>query len=355
MSVDLSKIKISPVKKSRLPETDLNNIPFGRVFTDHCFVARYQNGNWEDLEIKPLEKLSLHPSNLALHYGQSIFEGMKASSDSQGNPLLFRPEDHASRLNRSASRMCMPSFPEDLFMEALVELIRLDREWIPKTEGSSLYIRPLMFAMDEFLGVAPSKSYLFIIMLLPVGPYYDKPVKLYADTEFTRAAIGGTGEAKTAGNYAASLLPSRLAHQKGYDQVLWLDGKDHKYIQEVGTMNIFFVFEDHIATPAIDGAILSGITRQSFITLLKEKGYDVRERALTIREVMDKGKSGELKEVFGSGTAAVATIVSEICYQDEVITFDPGKAEIGPMLKDMIEGIRTGEIEDSHHWIVRVE
>lgn len=338
-----------------MPETDLNNIPFGRVFTDHCFTAIYKNGKWENPEIKPLENFSLHPSNLALHYGQSIFEGMKASSDAEGHPLLFRPWEHARRLNQSAARMCMPSFPEDLFMEALAELVRLDRNWIPKAEGSSLYIRPLMFAMDEFLGVAPSESYLFIIMLLPVGPYYDKPVKLLADTEFTRAAIGGTGEAKTAGNYAASLLPSRLAHQKGYDQVLWLDGKEHKYVQEVGTMNIFFVFDDHIATPAIDGAILSGITRRSFITLLQEKGYDVRERPLTIREVMDKGKTGQLKEVFGSGTAAVATLVSEIRYQDEAVTFDPEKAEIGPMLKETIEGIRAGEIEDIHQWIFRVE
>lgn len=355
MSVELSKIKISPTKRSRLPETDLNNIPFGRVFTDHCFMAHYQNGEWTNLEIKPLENFSLHPSNLALHYGQSIFEGMKASSDSSGHPLLFRPEDHARRLNRSAARMCMPAFPEEVFIEALTELVRLDKDWIPKAEGSSLYIRPLMFAMDEFLGVAPSESYLFIIMLLPVGPYYDKPVKLFADTEFTRAAIGGTGEAKTAGNYAASLLPSRLAHQKGYDQILWLDGKEHKYVQEVGTMNIFFVFEDHIATPAIDGAILSGITRQSFITLLREKGYDVRERPITIAEVMEKGKSGELKEVFGSGTAAVATVVSEICYNEKIVRFDVDRAEIGPMLKETIEGIRAGEIDDTHDWILKIK
>lgn len=354
MSVDISKIKISPTENSRLKETDLSNIPFGRVFTDHYFKASYKNGEWQEMEISPIQHFSLHPSNLALHYGQSIFEGMKASSDDEGHPLLFRPEDHARRLNRSAARMCMPDFPEEIFMEAIRKLVDLDRDWIPKSEGSSLYIRPLMFAADEFLGVAPSESYLFVILLLPVGPYYDKPVKLLADTEHIRASVGGTGEAKTAGNYAASLLPSRLAKEKGYDQVLWLDGRERKYVQEVGTMNIFFVFEDHIVTPATDGAILSGITRQSFITLLREKGHRVEERPITIREVMDKGASGELLEVFGSGTAAVATIVSEIRYKDEQVKFDPEEAEIGPMLKQAIEDIRSGKKEDTHQWIVKI-
>ncbi len=355
MSVDVSNIKISPVSKSKINTVDFDNIPFGRVFTDHYFLAHYRNGAWEDLEISPLKYFSLHPSNLALHYGQSIFEGMKASSDKNGVPLLFRPEEHARRFNRSARRMCMPEFPEDVFLDALSELVELDRNWIPDRPGSALYIRPLMFATDEFLGVAPSETYIFVIMLLPVGPYYSKPVKLWADTEFVRAVAGGTGEAKTAGNYAASLLPSKLAKDRGCDQVLWLDGKERKYVQEVGTMNIFFVFEDHIATPELDGAILSGITRNSFQTLLNEKGYDVQTRKITIDEVMEKGKNGQLKEVFGSGTAAVATIVEEIRYKDAIINFDPEAAEVGPMLKQTIEDIRHGRQEDSHDWVVRLE
>lgn len=354
MNVDASKIQISPISQSGVDGIDFNNIPFGRVFTDHYFTAQYRNGEWMDAEISPLENFSLHPANLALHYGQSIFEGMKASADETGQPLLFRARDHAKRLNRSARRMCMPEFPEELFLEALISLVDIDRHWIPKTEGSSMYIRPLMFATDEFLGVAPSETYTFIILLLPVGPYYSQPVKLFADTEFVRAAIGGTGEAKTAGNYAASLLPSKLAKEKGFDQVLWLDAKEFKYIQEVGTMNIFFVFDDHIATPATEGAILSGITRDSFLTILREKGYDVRERPITIQEVMDKGANGSLKEIFGSGTAAVSTIVSELRYKDQSIELDPKNSEIGIMLKNTIEDLRRGRQPDRYGWIQKV-
>lgn len=355
MYVDASNIKISPVSKSKITTVDFDHIPFGRVFTDHFFLAHYRNGRWGDMKISPLENFSLHPSNLALHYGQSVFEGMKASADEKGTPLLFRPVEHARRLNRSARRLCMPEFPEEVFIEALTGLVDLDRNWIPNRPGSALYIRPLMFATDEFLGVAPSETYTFVIMLLPVGPYYSKPVKLWADTEFVRAVAGGTGEAKTAGNYAASLLPSKLAKEKGFDQILWLDGKERKYIQEVGTMNIFFVFEDHVATPELDGAILSGITRDSFLTLLTGKGYEVQTRKITIDEVMEKGRNGQLKEVFGSGTAAVTAIVEQIRYKDSVINFDPEAAEVGPMLKQTIEGIRNGQLEDTHDWVLRVE
>ncbi len=354
MSVDLSNIKISPVSQSRIDTVDFDQIPFGKVFTDHMFKANYRNGCWQDMEIGPVRNFSLHPSNLALHYGQSIFEGMKGAANENGVPLLFRPTDHAHRLNRSARRMCMPEFPEDLFLEVLKELVDLDRKWIPDRPGSALYIRPLMFATDEFLRVAPSETFLFAIMLLPVGPYYGEPVKLLADTEFVRAVAGGTGEAKTAGNYAASLLPSRLAKEKGYDQILWLDGRERKYVQEVGTMNIFFVFEDHIATPELDGAILSGITRDSFLTLLHDMDYKVRERPITIEEVMEKGKTGQLKEVFGSGTAAVANTVKEIRYKDSSVTFDPETAKIAPMLKKSLEDIRHGRVEDKFDWVVRV-
>lgn len=347
-------INIKPVAKSKRSTVDFNNIPFGRVFTDHMFIAHYKNGQWSDMTIKAVENFSLHPSNLALHYGQSIFEGMKASKNAAGEPLLFRPDEHIKRLNRSADRMCMPHFPEDVFLEVLAELVNLDKDWIPNIEGSSLYIRPLMFATDEFLGVAPSENFIFIILLLPVGPYYDKPVKLIADPTFVRAVRGGTGEAKTAGNYAASLLPSKLAKEKGFDQILWLDGVENSIIQEVGTMNIFFVFDDHIATPKTDGAILKGITRMSFIDRLRDMGHRVEERLISIDEIVKRGQDGSLREVFGSGTAAVATTVSQINYKDKAITFDPATAVIAPQLKQFIEDLRNGRIEDEYGWITKV-
>ncbi|GAA5220635.1 branched-chain amino acid aminotransferase [Membranihabitans marinus] len=351
MSTISSDIKINRVLESKLSKTNLQDIPFGRVFTDHMFIAHYIDGEWTQMEIKGIENFSLHPSNLALHYGQSIFEGMKASKNADGQPLFFRPDEHIKRLNRSADRMCMPHFPEDLFLEVVSELVNIDKDWIPDMEGSSLYIRPLMFAMDEFLGVAPSERFKFVILLLPVGPYYDKPVKLIADPQFVRAVKGGTGEAKTSGNYAASLYPSKLAKSKGYDQILWLDGVNNSLIQEVGTMNIFFVFDDHIATPLADGAILKGITRMSFIQLLKDRGYDVRERHISIEEVMESGKNGSLIEVFGSGTAAVATTVEQITYGEESIHFESDKAKIAPELKSYIEDLRNGRIEDTYGWI----
>ena len=256
------EISIERVKSSRLPQTDLNNIPFGRVFTDHMFVMDYKNGSWQNAKIEGVRNLAIHPANLTLHYGQSIFEGMKASKNADGVPLLFRPEMHATRMNASAERMCMPTIDPELFVEAVRQLVYLEKDWIPDMAGSALYIRPFMFATDEFLGVAPSETYKFIIMTLPVAPYYSKPVKLFASTQYIRAAKGGVGEAKTAGNYAASLLASKQARDKGFDQVLWLDGRDFKYVQEVGTMNIFFVIDQMVITPPTDGAILKGITQR---------------------------------------------------------------------------------------------
>ena len=302
-------IKITKATSSRIHSVDMDNIPFGKVFSDHMFIADYIDGKWINCEIKPLEALSLHPSNLALHYGQSVFEGMKASVTKDGLPCLFRPEMHAKRINKSAERLCMPHFPEDLFIEALHKLIGLESNWIPAKSGSALYIRPFMFATDEFLGVRPSKTYKFIIMTLPVGPYYAEPVSLKAETEFVRASIGGVGEAKAAGNYAASLYPVMLANQQGFDQIMWLDGNEFKYVQEVGTMNIFFVIDNVLVTPETDGAILKGITRDCVITLMKDKGYKVEERLIEISEIYEAKEKGTLTEIFGVGTAAVVSKV----------------------------------------------
>ncbi len=343
-------IIVEKTNDSNLNNIDFNNIPFGRVFTDHMYLAEYNNGHWNPGQILKISDLEVHPANMAWHYGQSIFEGMKAFKSVDGLPMLFRASDHAARLNRSAERMCMPSFEEEVFVDALRTLISLDRDWIPTKEGSSLYIRPFMFATDEFLGVAPSKTYKFIILLLPVGPYYDKAVSLWADPVYTRAAIGGTGEAKTCGNYAAGLLPTKLANEKGFDQILWLDGQEHKYVQEVGTMNIFFVLEDEIITPYPDGAILRGITRDSFLHILREKGHKVTERKISIDELVDLHTSGKLIEAFGSGTAAVATRVKNITYKDTEMNFDLDRSNIAGMLKEELHGIRTGAAEDRYGW-----
>lgn len=348
----MSNLKITKVQNSAATSVDFNNIPFGRIFTDHMYVADYIDGEWTNMEIVPLEKFSIHPGNLAWHYGQSIFEGMKATRDAEGTPLLFRPEEHVYRLNASARRMCMPEFPEQAFLEAVHSLVRLEKDWIPPQEGSALYIRPFMIAMDDALGVRPSDEYKFIICTLPVGPYYPKPVKLKAEETYIRAAMGGVGEAKTAGNYAASLYPAKLAKAEGYDQVMWLDAKEFKYIQEVGTMNIFFVIGDEVITPITEGTILKGITRKTIIELLRDKGYNVIERRISIDEVVEASERGDLKEVFGTGTAAVIAMVDEIKYRDHVMHLDPSNYVVAPLAKNTINGLRNRTIEDSKGWVV---
>ncbi|NND09032.1 MAG: branched-chain amino acid aminotransferase [Saprospiraceae bacterium] len=344
------EIAIDHIAVSRLASVDLTNIPFGRVFTDHMFSMDYRDGKWHDATIEPVSELSLHPANCTLHYGQSIFEGMKAFKNLEGTPILFRPKMHARRLNASAERMCMPAVDEELFIDAVKQLVLLEEAWIPEGEGSALYIRPFMFATDEFLGVAPSETFKFIILTLPVAPYYSQPVKLLASDKYIRAAIGGVGEAKTSGNYAASLYASKKAMEEGYDQILWLDGKEFKYAQEVGTMNIFFVIGDTVVTPKTDGAILKGITRDSFLQLLKRDQIPCEERAISIDEVFAAYEKGELNAVFGSGTAAVAVDVSHIKYKDRVIKLPVEDNNLAQQLKSQLNGIRKGEIPDHFDW-----
>ncbi len=344
-------IKITRTANSRIDSLDFNNIPFGKIFTDHMFVVDYKDGQWVNPEILPLDMIPTHPGNLAWHYGQAIFEGMKASKSKAGNALLFRPEQHAIRLNESARRMCMPEIPAELFLDGLRKLVALDVAWIPPQEGSALYIRPLMYATDESIGVRQSDTYKFIIMCLPVGPYYNQPVKLKADEFYVRAVQGGVGEAKTAGNYAASLLPAKLAKEEGYDQIMWLDAIHHKFVQEVGTMNIFFVINNEVITPATDGAILKGITRACAIELLESKGITVVQRPISIDEVVLASQNGTLQEVFGTGTAAVVSPVSLIGYKEEKIELDPSKYTIAPMIKDTINKLRTQDVPDTFHWL----
>lgn len=349
-------IKVTRTEKSRLSTVDFDNIPFGRVFSDHMFVTEYVNGEWVNPRIEPFAPFAINPASMGLHYGQNIFEGMKASKSQDGEPLLFRPEMHARRLNLSASRMCMPALPEDLFLEALNLLVGIDSNWIPAKEGSALYIRPFMFANDEFIGVKASQTYKFIIITGPVGPYYPKPVSLLAQTQYIRAAQGGAGEAKAAGNYGSAMLPSKMAQDKGYDQVLWLDGREFKYIQEVGTMNIFFVIDGKVITPATDGAILRGITRDSILHLLPTMGFSVEERPISIDEVVEAYHKGTLQECFGAGTAAVVAHVDKIAYKDLIMNLPPMEnRKIGETVKSYINALRAGKIEDTRGWIVPVK
>ena len=349
-------IKVSKTENSRLSEVDFDKIPFGRTFSDHMFVADYIDGEWTNLQIVPFSRFMMHPSSLALHYGQAIFEGMKASKGIDDQPYFLRPELHAKRFNASAKRMCMPTVPEDLFLEALHKLIAIDKDWIPKKVGSALYIRPFMFANGEFIGVAPSDTYKFIIFTGPVGPYYPKPIRLVVEEKYVRAADGGVGEAKTAGNYAASLLPAKLAKEKGYDQVMWMDANEFKYIQEAGTMNLFFVIDGKVITPATSGSILKGITRASILIILKDKGYTVEERPISIDEVVEAHENGTLEEVFGTGTAAVVANVSDFTYKGVQYDLPPVEDhKIAHLARNEINGLRSREIEDTRGWIVPVK
>jgi branched-chain amino acid aminotransferase len=351
----MNNITINPTANSRLKEVDFNNIPFGRVFSDHMYTATYEGGEWKDFTIEPTKNINVHPAMMALHYGQSIFEGMKATVDQKGTPLLYRPKKHIERLNASARRMSMPEFPEKAFLDAIHSLVGIDRNWIPPKEGSALYIRPFMFATDEYIGVTASSKYKFIILTLPVGPYYNKAVSLKVERKYVRAVKGGVGEAKTCGNYAASLLPARLAVKEGFDQVMWMDAHEFKYIQEVGTMNLFFVFKDRVVTPSTDGAILKGITRMSIIEYLKGEGHKVEEYPLTIDEVKDAYNKGELIEAFGSGTAAVVANISRIKDTDIDMKFDESNWMLSKEIKSFINGVRIGKVPDKYGWIVPVK
>lgn len=320
------------------------------------FVADYINGEWTDLRIEPYGSLDLHPANAALHYGQSIFEGMKAYKNEKGEILIFRADANARRLNESAVRMCMPEIPEEIFMEGLLQLLDLDRDWIPSGKGASLYIRPYMFAMDNYIGVKPSDTYKFIIFTCPVGAYYSQPVSVKVETEFTRATEGGTGAAKTSGNYAASLFPALQAQKAGYDQLLWTDGKSHSKIEESGTMNVMFDINGTLITaPTNTGTILKGITRDSVIKLAKEWNKPLEERFLTVSELEDALRKGSLREAFGTGTAATIAHISKINVngQDYLLPEIAPDAFSNKVLSEL-DGIKYGDIPDSRGWIVKI-
>ena len=347
-------ILVTKIEKSKVDQLDFNNIPLGTTFTDHMFICDYANGKWETPKIQPLELIPTHPAAMALHYGQAIFEGMKATVDTDGNPMLFRADKNAARLNFSADRMGMPNFPEDLFVEGLKQLVALEQNWIPPQEGSALYLRPFMYADEPFIGMRAANNYKFIIIASPSGPFFTNRIKLYAETKYIRAANGGTGEAKAAGNYAAAIRPTEIAKSKGYDQVLWLDAVEHKYIQEVGTMNIFFKIDGKFITPNRDGSILDGITRMSVIDVLKHKGYDVIERPITIHEIEEASNNGTLEEAFGTGTAVGIAYIQEIGSADKTIHVSD-ESPVGLEVNDMLNDIKTGKIKDPFNWMIKIE
>jgi len=348
-------INITKVETSKLVDMTLENLPFGRYFTDHMLEADYENGEWKNVEIKPYQPLLMEPSLAALHYGQAIFEGIKAYKDADGNAAIFRPYDNFKRFNLSAERMQMPTVPEEIFMEGMRLLIDIDKNWIPAMPDHSLYIRPFMFSSDPVIGVKPSDTYKFMIILSPTGPYYATPMRIYVEETYTRAAPGGVGFSKNAGNYGGSMLATALARKQGYDQVLWTDAFEHKYLQEVGTMNVFFIIGNQAVTPSLeDGTILAGVTRDSAITVLKEMGLEVVERKISIDELMDAHKSGQLREVFGTGTAATISMIKELKYKDYIMYFDTDKSLVAPELKTRLNAIRDGKAEDVHGWMYKI-
>jgi branched-chain amino acid aminotransferase len=349
-------IKITKTTQSRIKSCDFSNIQFGNVFSDHMFVADYADGEWKNFEIMPYGPLHLSPSTFALHYGQAIFEGMKAFKDENGEARLFRPTDNHKRMNLSAHRMGMAQIPEEIFMEGLKQLVDLDRDWIPTQPGSALYLRPYMFASDEFVGVRPARHFKFIIFSCPVNAYYPKPVRVIVEQKYVRAFDGGVGFAKAAGNYGISMLPTLEANQKGFDQIIWTDGREHKYIEESGTMNVFFVIGKTVITPVLDGTILAGITRDSCIKLLKAKGYDVQERKISVDEIVEAQQAGTLTDAFGTGTAAIIAKIASFTYNNTEYTLpDADTREVSNWLYKTLYGVQTGSVADEFNWIEPVE
>lgn len=346
-------ITINKVSQSKIETVDFNNLGFGKVFTDHMFLADFENNEWQNARIVPFQNLSIHPATSFIHYGQAIFEGLKASKNSKGETVVFRPEMNIKRMNISAQRMAMAEFPEELFLQALDELLMLDDQWIPTQEGQSLYIRPFCFATEEVVRIKRSSKYTFAIILSPVAAYYSEPVSVYASENHVRAFPTGTGFAKAAGNYGGAIQPIEQIKAKGFDQLLWLDATERKYIQEIGTMNFAVVIDGKVLTADLsEGTILPGITRDTALTLLKEWNIPVEERPVSMHEIVEASENGTLEDAFGMGTAAVVSYIKTIGYQDTVMHLPPvSERTISTRLKEEIVKQRQGEVEDTHQWL----
>ncbi|UTW62125.1 branched-chain amino acid aminotransferase [bacterium SCSIO 12741] len=352
---DIKEIRIEKTNQTRIGEFDENNLKFGREFTDHMFVADYHDGEWQDARIIPYQNLSLSPATSFIHYGQSIFEGLKAHKSENGEILVFRPDANWKRMNESAHRMCMAQLPRELFMDSIIKLLQLDSAWMPSAKGTSMYIRPFMFATEPFLGVKPSPSYRFMVILSPSGSYYSEPVRVKIEKHYARAMEGGVGSAKTSGNYAASLYPALQGMKEGYDQLIWTDAKDHERIEEAGTMNIMFVVDGKVITPKPSTSILDGITRQSVVQIARDWGYEVEQRTIYVKEILEAIQNGTLTEAFGVGTAAtiapIKTIgIDGVDYDLNPVDNRPFSQKMGAYLSDY----KHGKVDDEYHWLVRV-
>jgi len=351
--------RVLPPAKRRSRPADESALGFGDIYSDHMFRLDYHNGAWRDPRIEPFGPLLLSPAAMCLHYAQEIFEGLKCYRQSSGALALFRPRDNFARLNRSARRVCIPPLDEELCLAALKELIKVDQDWVPRGRGTSLYIRPFVIAVEPHLGVRPASEYFFLIITGPVGAYYAagfSPINIYVEPYYSRAALGGLGEIKTGGNYAASILAAEEAHRQGFSQILWLDPKEHKYIEEVGSMNMFFVIDDEVITPPLSGTILAGITRDSVLTLARDWGFKTAERPLSIDELLAAGRNGRLKEAFGTGTACVISPVGRLRYREDEVTV--GVGGIGPLtqrLYDEILGLQVGDRPDPYNWVTLLQ
>lgn len=354
------EIKTIKTTSPKTKPTKDQKLGFGKIFTDHMFIMNYTEGKgWHDARIEPYANLSLSPASMVFHYGQEMFEGLKAYKGVDGKTYLFRPDMNAKRTNESNKRLVIPNLPEEYFVQAVKAVVKIDEDWIPSEPGTSLYVRPFIIATDDFLGVAPSKTYMFIIILSPSGAYYEsglQPVSIWIEDDYVRAVKGGMGFAKTGGNYAASLIAQVKAHDEGFSQVLWLDGVERKYIEEVGAMNIFFKIDGKIVTPELSGSILPGITRNSVIELCKSWGLTVEERKISVDELIEAQKNGSLEEAFGTGTAAVISPVGKLRFMDDVMTINSGGiGDISQKLYDTVTGIQLGKLEDPFGWRVEVK
>ena len=351
MAVLTEPIHVERVAKSRLPGIDFNNLGFGAHISDHMLMIGYKDGQWQEPKIMPYGNLELSPAMLALHYGQSVFEGMKAFKNDQGTITIFRPERHHKRLLKSLDRMCMPAISEELFLQSLSALIEVDAGWVPTTEGASLYLRPFVFASEAKLGVKVAEEYKFIILTSPVGPYFSKPIRVKVEEEFVRAAEGGTGFAKCAGNYGGAFYPTMLAQKQGFDQVLWTDAKDHKYIDESGAMNVMFVLNGKLVTPKLSTSLLDGVTRDSILTLASAMGIEKEERRVSVAEIEEAFKNKTITEAFGVGTAAVVSQIATIHIHGtdyNLPAVDSNSFQL--RVKKKLNDIRKGIEPDTHHW-----
>lgn len=355
MITDIVQFEVQKAMNSRIAQIDWENIPFGKVFSDHMFMVDYYDSKWHDPKVVPYGKLELNPSISALHYGQAIFEGMKAYKDHNGENIMFRPHDNIKRFNQSASRMCMPKVPDKLFIEGLRQLIIADSDWVPNKKGYSLYLRPMMFATEERIIVKPSEEFKFMIIGSPAGKYYSEPLKVYIETHYSRAAKGGVGNAKAAGNYGAVMFPSQIAKNKGYHQVIWTDATEHQYIEEAGTMNVMFVIGNTLITPNLSDTKLPGITRHSVLSVARDWGIKVEERPITVDEVIEAHLQGKLQEAFGTGTAATIAHIKTIGHEDMDYHLDDATPDfLSSRIAEELNNIKYGTVSDRFGWIYKV-